>query len=70
MIDTHLQRDVIRWCSSVDALSKKEFFNRTISKDDFLTAIARSDYKIRYQLDLNKDLDTNINELFFRSTYK
>ena len=56
--------------SSVDALSKKEFFNGTISKDDFPTAMARSDYKIRHQLDLNKDSDTDVDESFFRSTYE
>ena len=52
--------------SSVDALSKKGFFKGTISEDDFLTAMARSDYKIRYQLDLDKDLDGKVNKLFFR----
>jgi hypothetical protein len=56
--------------SSVDALSKKEFFKGTISKDGFLTTTARSDYKIRHQLDLNKDSDADIDESFFRSAYE
>ena len=52
--------------SFVDALSEKGFFKGTVSEDDFLTAMARSDYKIRHQLDLDKGLHGNVNELFFR----
>jgi len=56
--------------SSVDALSKKEFLKGTISKDDFPTAMARSDYKIRHQLNLNEDSDTDVDESFFGSAYE
>ena len=56
--------------SSVDALSKKELFKGTIYKDDFPTAMTRSDYKIRHQLDLNKDSDADVDESFFGSAYE